>query len=160
MSRGPRRMMKEMLMQLVRNSVVHGVEAPEERAAKGKDETGVICLSIKTEKDMIHIRLRDDGGGMNYDKIRQKALESGFIKSEAEGQDKNKLLHFIFSPGFSTAETETVHGGRGIGLNIVRDKVKELGGTLKIQSEKDKGTAFHLYIPLPSEASAQEKAAS
>jgi two-component system chemotaxis sensor kinase CheA len=162
MSRGPRRMMKEVLMQLVRNSVVHGVESPEERVAKGKNETGTIYLSIKAEKNMIHIRLRDDGGGINYDKIRQKALENGFIKTESEGQDKNKLLHFIFSPGFSTAETETVHGGRGIGLNIVRDKVKELRGNLKIQSEKDKGSAFNLYIPLPlpEEASAQEKAAS
>ncbi|MDR0706740.1 MAG: hypothetical protein LBF60_02505 [Treponema sp.] len=160
MSKGPRRVMKETLMQLVRNSVVHGIESPEERTAKGKDETGVIYLSIKTEKDMIHIRLRDDGGGIDYDKIRRKALERGFIKSEAEGRDKNKLLHFIFAPGFSTAETETVHGGRGIGLNIVRDKVKELGGNLKIQSEKDKGTAFNLYIPLPHEGSAEEKAAS
>ncbi|MDR0376137.1 MAG: hypothetical protein LBH85_10555 [Treponema sp.] len=160
MSRVPRRIMKEVLMQLVRNSVAHGIEPPEERAAKGKDEKGVIYLSIKTEKDMIHIRLRDDGGGINYDKIRQKALENGFIKTEAEGHDKNKLLHFIFSPGFSTADIETVHGGRGIGLNIVRDKVKDLGGTLKIQSEKDKGTAFNLYIPLPPEAPAQEKAAS
>ncbi|MDR1074354.1 MAG: hypothetical protein LBL45_11920, partial [Treponema sp.] len=160
MSRGPRRMMKEVLMQLVRNSVVHGVESPEERAAKGKNETGNIYLSVKAENNMIHIRLRDDGGGINYDKIRQKALENGFIKTGAEGQDKNTLLHFIFSPGFSTADAETVHGGRGIGLNIVRDKVKELGGTLKIQSEKDKGTAFNLYIPMPPEAPAQEKAAS
>ncbi|MDR0556262.1 MAG: hypothetical protein LBG43_00090 [Treponema sp.] len=160
MSRGPRRMMKEVLMQLVRNSVVHGVELPEERVSKGKNETGTISLSIKAKNDMIHIRLRDDGGGINYDRIRQKALENGFIKTEEEGQDKNTLLHCMFSPGFSTADTETVHGGRGIGLNIVRDKVKELGGNLKIQSEKDKGTAFNLYIPLPPEAPAQEKAAS
>jgi two-component system chemotaxis sensor kinase CheA len=158
--RGPRRVIKDVLMQLVRNSVVHGVESPEERVAKGKDETGTIRLSIKAENNMIYMRLRDDGGGINYDKIRQKALTNGFIKNESEGQDKNKLLQCIFSPGFSTADTETVHGGRGIGLNIVRDKVRELGGSLKVQSEKDKGTAFNLYIPLSSEGTEQEKAAS
>jgi two-component system chemotaxis sensor kinase CheA len=161
MEYGPRRLMKEVLMQLVRNSVVHGVEEPEVRIAKGKDETGSIHLSIKAENNMIHIRLKDDGGGINYDKIREKALKSGFFKTEAEAQDKNKLLSAIFSPGFSTAETEGVHGGRGIGLNLVRDRIKEIGGSLKVQSELDKGTAFHLYIPLSDELQEkQEKAAS
>jgi two-component system chemotaxis sensor kinase CheA len=147
MERGPRRVIKEVLMQLVRNSVVHGVEAPEVRLAKGKAETGVIHLAIKQEDNMIHIRLRDDGGGINFARIGEKALANGFCKDEEEAKDKNKLLLAIFSPGFSTAESETVHGGRGIGLNIVRDKVNELGGSLKVQTEQDKGTAFHLYIP-------------
>ncbi|MDR2792037.1 MAG: hypothetical protein LBB61_00020 [Treponema sp.] len=158
--RCPRRVLKDVLMQLVRNSVVHGVEPPDERAAKGKSETGTIRLSIKAKNNMIYIRMRDDGKGIDYDKIRQKALNNGFIKNKSEGQDKNRLLQLIFSPGFSTADTETVHGGRGIGLNIVHDKLKELGGSLKVQSEKDKGTAFNLYIPVQLEASDQEKAAS
>lgn len=157
--RGPRRIIKEVLMQLVRNSVVHGVEDPEKRLSKGKDETGTIHLAIKKEKNMIHMRLRDDGGGINFKVIGEKALSNGFAKNEEEANDKNLLLQAIFSPGFSTAETETVHGGRGIGLNIVRDMVKELGGSLKVQTELNKGTAFHLYIPFDDTAS-QQKAAS
>jgi two-component system chemotaxis sensor kinase CheA len=158
---GPRRLMKEILMQLVRNSVVHGIETPEERITKGKDETGSIHLSIKAENSMIHIKLKDDGGGINFEKIKQKGLENGLFKTNTEASDKNVLLNAIFSPGFSTAEAETVHGGRGIGLNLVRDRVKEIGGNLKVQTELNKGTAFHIYIPLPPEAfqaSGEEKA--
>ncbi|MDR1466475.1 MAG: hypothetical protein LBI40_02515 [Treponema sp.] len=149
---GPRRLMKEILMQLVRNSVVHGIETPEERLAKGKTEMGSIHLSIKAENSMIHIKLKDDGSGINFEKIKRKGLETGFFKTEAEASDKNILLNAIFSPGFSTAEVETVHGGRGIGLNLVRDRVKEIGGNLKVQTEIDKGTVFHIYIPLSPEA--------
>ncbi|MDR0786199.1 MAG: hypothetical protein LBE74_10045 [Treponema sp.] len=147
MTHGPRRLMKEILMQLVRNSVVHGIETPEERLAKGKDETGSIRLSVKVENGMIHIKLKDDGGGINFEKIKRKGLETGFFKSESEASNKNVLLNAILSPGFSTAEAETVHGGRGIGLNLVRDRVKEIGGNLKVQTELGKGTAFHIYIP-------------
>jgi two-component system chemotaxis sensor kinase CheA len=149
---GPRRLMKEILMQLVRNSVVHGIESPEERIAKGKNETGSIHLSIKVENSMIHIKLKDDGGGINFERIKRKGLETGLFKTDAEASNKNVLLNAIFSPGFSTAEAETVHGGRGIGLNLVRDRVKEIGGNLKVQTELNKGTAFHIYIPLPPEA--------
>jgi two-component system chemotaxis sensor kinase CheA len=152
MEHGPRRLMKEVLMQLVRNSVAHGIEPAEDRLAKGKGEAGSIHLSIKAENNMIHIRLKDDGGGLNFDRIREKALKIGFFKDEKDAQDKNKLLGAIFSPGFSTAETEGMHAGRGIGLNLVRDRIKDLGGSLKVQTEADKGTAFHLYIPLPAEA--------
>jgi two-component system chemotaxis sensor kinase CheA len=152
MVHGPRRLMKEILMQLVRNSVVHGIETPEERLAKGKIEMGSIHLSIKAENNMIHIKLKDDGGGINFERIKRKGLETGFFRNEAEASDKNILLNAIFSPGFSTAEAETVHGGRGIGLNLVRDRVKEIGGNLKVQTELNKGTAFHIYIPLPPEA--------
>jgi two-component system chemotaxis sensor kinase CheA len=151
MEHGPRRVMKEVLMQLVRNSVVHGIENPEERLERGKSETGSIRLSIKVEDNMIHIKLKDDGNGLDFDKIREKALKTGFFKDERDAQDKNHLLQAIFSPGFSTAATEGVHAGRGIGLNLVRDRVKELNGTLKVQTEHGKGTAFHVYIPLPPE---------
>ncbi|MDR0643783.1 MAG: hypothetical protein LBG05_02550 [Treponema sp.] len=152
MTHGPRRLMKEILVQFVRNSVVHGIETPEERLAKGKDEIGSIRLSVKAENGMIHIRLKDDGSGINFEKIKRKGLAIGLFKSEAEASNKNVLLNALFSPGFSTAEAETIHGGRGIGLNLVRDRLKEIGGNLKVQTELNKGTAFHVYIPLPSEA--------
>jgi two-component system chemotaxis sensor kinase CheA len=146
---GPRRIMKETLMQLVSNSVIHGIEDPEDRIAIGKEDTGNIYLSIKRENNMIHIRLKDDGEGINFKKIRRKALANGVV-TETEANDKNKLLQAMFLPGFSASRS--VQSGRGIGLNFVRDRIKEMGGFIKIQTEQDKGTVFHLYIPFRIDA--------
>jgi two-component system chemotaxis sensor kinase CheA len=155
--KGPRRVMKEVLMQLIRNSVVHGVEMPDERRAKGKNETGIVRLSIKSDGKMIHLKLLDDGRGLDFAKIRDKAIERGLIKKE-DGNNKNALLQAIFSPGFSTAETEGIHGGRGIGLNLVRDRVREVKGTMKLQTEWGKGTVFNIFLPLESNAVVKDKA--
>jgi two-component system chemotaxis sensor kinase CheA len=145
--KGPRRVMKEVLMQLIRNSVVHGIEMPGERRAKGKSETGVVRLSIKVEDKTIHVKLMDDGRGLDFPKISKKALSLKMIKPE-EANNKGALLNAIFSPGFSTADTEGVHAGRGIGLNLVRDRVRDAKGTIKLQTEKDKGTVFNIFFPL------------
>ncbi|MCL1958634.1 MAG: ATP-binding protein [Spirochaetes bacterium] len=147
--KGPRRVMKEILMQLIRNSALHGIESPEERKAKGKNLIGVIKLSIKMTEDHknIHIKLIDDGRGFDYKKIAQKALARKLIKPEA-AKNPDILLKVIFMPGFSTADTETVHGGRGIGLNLVRDRIKEVKGGIKIKSEPNKGTLFFISIPV------------
>jgi two-component system chemotaxis sensor kinase CheA len=146
---GPRRIMKEILMQLVRNSVVHGIERSEDRKAKGKDEGGIIKLSIKMTEDQkqIQMKLSDDGGGLNYKRIAEKAIQNNLIK-KADAENKDVLMKVIFSPGFSTAETEGVHAGRGIGLNLVRDRIKEVNGTIKLRSETDKGTIFFISIPV------------
>ncbi|MDR0494614.1 MAG: hypothetical protein LBG95_03160 [Treponema sp.] len=154
--KGPRRLMKEVLMQLIRNSVVHGVETPDERVAKGKDETGSIRLSIKTNGKVIQVKLADDGGGFNFDKIRAKALSLNLIKPE-DANNKDVLLEAIYLPGFSTAETEGVHAGRGIGLNLVRDRVRDAKGTIKIQTEPGKGTIFSILFPLVSNPAAAVK---
>jgi two-component system chemotaxis sensor kinase CheA len=146
--KGPRRVMKEILMQLIRNSVVHGVEKPEDRTAKGKDETGTIKLSIKMTEDRknIHIKLSDDGKGLDYKRIAERAVANKVIKKEDAG-NKDMLIKAIFAPGFSTAEVEGVHGGRGIGLNLVRDRIKEVNGSIKLRSEPDKGTVFFVVVP-------------
>ena len=146
---GPRRVMKEILMQLIRNSVVHGVEKPEVRTAKGKKETGAIRLSIKMADDQKNIlmKLSDDGTGLDYKKIGEKALKNNLIKKE-DLNNKDMLIKAIFSPGFSTAETEGVHAGRGIGLNLVRDRIKEVNGNIKLRSEEGKGTIFFVSIPV------------
>jgi len=149
--KGPRRVMKEVLMQLIRNSVVHGIETPEERAAKGKKETGVIRLSIKMDGKTVHVKLMDDGRGLDFAKISKKALSQNMIKPE-EANNKNALLNAIFSPGFSTADNEGVHAGRGIGLNLVRDRVRDAKGTIKLQTEKDKGTVFNIFFSLEGTA--------
>ncbi|MDR2943355.1 MAG: hypothetical protein LBV17_12280 [Treponema sp.] len=145
----PRRVVKDILMQLIRNSAVHGIEKPDERKKRGKNETGIVKLSIKKSEDHkhVHIKLTDDGNGLDYKKIAQKALQKKLIKKE-DVENKDMLLKAIFLPGFSTAETETVHGGRGIGLNLVRDRIKEVNGTIKVKSETGKGTVFFISLPL------------
>jgi len=145
----PRRVVKDILMQLIRNSAVHGIEAPEERKNRGKNETGIVKLTIKRSEDHkhVHVKLTDDGNGLDYKKIAQKALQKNLIKKE-DAENKDALLKVIFMPGFSTAETETVHGGRGIGLNLVRDRIKEVNGTIKIRSEDGKGTVFLISLPV------------
>jgi two-component system chemotaxis sensor kinase CheA len=155
--KGPRRMIKEVLMQLIRNSVVHGIEKPGERLAKGKIEAGTIWLSIKTEGKQIHLSLGDDGKGLDFEKIREKATLLNLIKKEDEN-NRNALLKVIFAPGFSTAETEGLHAGRGVGLNLVRDRVSDEKGTIKLQTEADKGTIFNIFIPIKDEAAKDDEA--
>jgi len=147
--KGPRRVMKEILMQLIRNSALHGIETPEDRKAKGKNEMGIIKLSIKMTEDHknIQIKLTDDGKGLDYKKISERALAKKIIKPE-DAKNPDMLSKVIFLPGFSTADTETVHGGRGIGLNLVRDRLKEVKGSVKLKSEPGKGTLFFISIPV------------
>jgi two-component system chemotaxis sensor kinase CheA len=147
---GPRRVIKEILMQLIRNSAVHGIELPEVRKGKGKNEIGIIKLSIKMSEDkqQIHVKLTDDGRGLDYKKIAERAVSNKLLKKEEAG-NTDALMKVIFLPGFSTAETEGVHAGRGIGLNLVRDRLKEVNGTLKLRSEANKGTVFFCAIPVP-----------
>jgi two-component system chemotaxis sensor kinase CheA len=145
---GPRRVIKEVLTQLVRNAVCHGIEAPDDRLAGGKPEQGTVRLSIKAENGKIHIKLRDDGKGLDFDRIREKAEKMHLFQKSLGREDKNLLLQAIFMPGFSTAETEGVHAGRGIGLNLVRDRIRDVNGTIKLQTEPGKGTIFNIFIPL------------
>jgi two-component system chemotaxis sensor kinase CheA len=147
---GPRRTIKEVLTQLVRNSISHGIEMPEERKSKGKNSQGKIRLSITRKNGLIHLKLSDDGSGLDFEKIRKRALSLDLISKE-EANDKNKLLKVIFSSGFSTAETADLHAGRGIGLNLVRERLGELNGSVKISSKPGKGTTFNLFIPIKNE---------
>jgi two-component system chemotaxis sensor kinase CheA len=149
MEKGPTRIMKDVLMQLVRNSVVHGVEEPEERVSKGKEETGVIRLSIKLDGKNIHVKLEDDGKGLDYKKIREKAEELNLIQKAAESKDA--LIKAIFAPEFSTAETTGLHAGRGMGLNLVQDRVRDAHGSIALQSKSDKGLVFNISLPLKTE---------
>jgi len=147
LEKGPGRVMKEVLMQLVRNAVTHGVEPPDERLSGGKDETGTVRLFIKFFGGGIHVRLVDDGRGLDFDRIREKALRLNLVRPE-EADDKNRLLKAMFSLGFSTVEDG--EGGRffrGIGLNLVRDRVREVHGRIKLQTEFGRGTAFNIFFP-------------
>ncbi|MDR0586609.1 MAG: hypothetical protein LBG26_05165 [Treponema sp.] len=147
LEQGPRRIIKEVLLQLVRNSVYHGIEAPSERRSTGKNEEGLISLSIIVRNGAIHIRLRDDGQGLDFDRIRQKAEKLRILKGGGE-KDKNTLLKAIFAPGFSTSESGEFHAGRGIGLNLVRDRIRDVGGSIRLRTTPGKGTVFDISIPL------------
>jgi len=148
LSKGPRRLMKEVLTQLVRNSVYHGIETPEKRLSLGKDETGKINLSVTVENNAVHMVLGDDGGGLNYKRIAQIAKEKGLLKKGADASNELLLSNIIFSPGFSTSETENIHAGRGIGLNLVKDRLREVGGSMKLKSTEGRGLIFDIQIPL------------
>jgi two-component system chemotaxis sensor kinase CheA len=146
---GPRRVMKDILIQLVRNSVHHGIGTPEERRALGKDETGKVTLSLTIEGDAIHIVLGDDGRGLNFDRIARKAKAEGLLENVPEGKTGERLLaDFIFSPGFSTSETENIHAGRGIGLSLVKDRLKEVNGQIDFESKEGQGLVFDMRIPI------------
>ena len=133
---------------LVRNSVDHGMETPDERRAAGKPETGVVSLNAFHEGGSIVIEVTDDGRGLNRDRILRKAYERGLL-SEAEPVPSDEALYnFIFHPGFSTAATVTDVSGRGVGMDIVRQSVQGLGGTITLSSTPGKGTRFRIRLPL------------
>jgi two-component system chemotaxis sensor kinase CheA len=146
---GPRRVIKEVLTQLVRNSVYHGIENPGEREEQGKNPEGQIKLSIKLDNDIIRIKLSDDGRGLDFERIRRKAEGLHMLHRKEDGENKGYLSQVIFSPGFSTAEVADVYAGRGIGLNLVKEKIRDLRGSIKLQTEPGKGTCFNLFIPMP-----------
>jgi two-component system chemotaxis sensor kinase CheA len=145
---GPRREMKEILTQLARNAVYHGIETPKERKALGKNETGRISLSVAVNEGIIHITLRDDGRGLDFDRIARKAKERGLLRSPEDETNRQFLSNLIFSPGFSTSATENLHAGRGIGLNLVKSRLHGIKGKIQMQSGKGRGTAFVMQIPL------------
>jgi two-component system chemotaxis sensor kinase CheA len=150
LEQGPRRVIKEVLLQLVRNSVYHGIESPPDRRSAGKDEEGCISLSLAVKEGKIHIRLKDDGRGLDFDQIRQKAKKLHILQKGQE-DDKNVLLNAIFAPGFSTAENGGLHAGRGVGLNLVRDRIRSLRGSIRLRTTPGKGTVFSIVIPLETE---------
>jgi two-component system chemotaxis sensor kinase CheA len=148
---GQRRAMKEILTQLVRNAVYHGIEDPEKRTVLEKDKTGRISLSIAVDGDSIHMVLQDDGQGLDLDKIAVQAEAQGLIKNSADRTDKQYLTGLIFQPGFSTSGDENMYAGRGIGLNFIKDRLKDLHGSLKVRSAKGRGAVFDIQIPLAAE---------
>ena len=149
---GPRRAIKEVLTQLVRNSMVHGIESPDERLERGKDSAGIIKVSVDIIGDKLVVQLTDDGRGLDFAAIRAKAEEMNILSDPKQLDDRNALLQVLFMPGFSTAKAVDLHAGRGIGLNLVRERVKELKGSIKLQSEEGKGTVFRIFLPVDASA--------
>jgi two-component system chemotaxis sensor kinase CheA len=140
---------KDPLTHLVRNSVDHGIEPPEVRTAAGKPAEGRITLRAFHEGGQVVMEVADDGGGLDADKIRNKALERGLITPEQAGRmSERDLLQLIFLPGFSTAAKVTNVSGRGVGMDVVRTNIEKIGGTIDLQGKRGVGTTLRIKIPL------------
>lgn len=135
------------LVHIVRNAIDHGIEAPEDRAVQGKPVAGFLELSFSQEGGKLVIRLRDDGKGLDQQRIVAKALEKGLIKT-GEGMSEQQIFDLIFAPGFSTKAAVTEVSGRGVGMDVVRTSVEALSGQIDIASKLHKGTEFTISLPL------------
>ncbi len=135
------------MVHLVRNSLDHGIELPEVRRAAGKDEIGTINLNAYHQGGFIIIEISDDGAGLPKDKLLAKAIEKGLVSPDEELADE-KIYDLIFHPGFSTADQVSDISGRGVGMDVVRKNIKELGGKVGVSTEPGKGTTFTIRLPL------------
>jgi two-component system chemotaxis sensor kinase CheA len=140
---------KDPLTHIIRNSVDHGIEAPADRIAKGKPEEGCLFLRAYHEGGQVNIEIRDDGKGIDPERIKQKAVEKGLISAErAERMGEREAMGLIFLPGFSTAEKVTNVSGRGVGMDVVKTNVEKIGGIVDMQSKPGEGTTLRIKIPL------------
>ncbi len=136
------------LMHLVRNSIDHGLESPEERIAKGKPEIGTITLEAKNEGGDVFIIVRDDGKGLNREKLLTKARENGLVNRPEEDITDKEVFSYIFLPGFSTKDKVTEFSGRGVGMDVVAKNIGSVGGIISVDSALNVGTTMTLKIPL------------
>jgi two-component system, chemotaxis family, sensor histidine kinase and response regulator PixL len=137
------------LLHLIRNSYDHGLETPEVRTAQGKNNSGQITISAHHHGNRTTIEVKDNGGGLNFARIRQKAVEQNLISADqAAVANETELAELLFHPGFSTADKVSELSGRGIGLDVVRTQIEALQGSISVKSVVGQGTTFSLQIPL------------
>ncbi len=142
-------MIKDPLTHMVRNSCDHGLETPADRVAAGKGEVGTVTLSAFHEGGHIIIEIKDDGRGLNIERIKQKIVEKDLATdAEIENMSDDQIMQYVFKAGFSTAEKVTSVSGRGVGMDVVRTNIEKIGGTVSLSSAKNKGSTFHIKIPL------------
>ncbi len=141
-------LLNTVIIQLLRNSIVHGIETPAVREINGKQKVGTINLGLTSESGMLVLTIEDDGAGINYPAIREKLVSLGHYDSESVRElTKGKLLNALFSSGFSTKNDADEDGGRGVGLDIIKDKIKENNGKINVHSEAGKMTRFTISFP-------------
>jgi two-component system chemotaxis sensor kinase CheA len=139
--------LNEPLLHMVRNAASHGLESAEDREKAGKREVGLIRLSASQEGGHVIIEVSDDGRGISLEKVRERGVEMGLIRQNEVTSEK-ALLDLIFSPGFSTAEEADKVSGRGVGMDVVKDVVNSLQGTVSVNTREGVGTTFRLHLPL------------
>ncbi len=141
--------LNEALIHIIRNAISHGIESPEDRKKMGKEETGKIEIKITENRGIITIKISDDGRGIDLEKIKTIAIKKGlFTAEEMERKNKDETLSLIYKKGFSTADKVDDISGRGIGMDIVKERIEEIGGKLKLESLKDVGTTITIEIPV------------
>lgn len=137
------------LIHLIRNAMDHGLEGPEQRVTSGKNRVGTLVLSAIHEGNQIIISIKDDGAGIDTDRVGRKALEKGLVTEEQlAAMSQRELFDLIFLPGFSTKDKASDLSGRGVGMDVVRTNIKKLNGLIEIKSEKGLGSEFTLRLPL------------
>jgi len=137
------------LVHIIRNSLDHGIETPEVRTQKGKPEEGILEVSAKSEGDKVFITIKDDGAGINLDRVINKVLEKGLLSPDVlDKMDREEKLKLIFLPGLSTKDEITELSGRGVGADAVKRTIEELGGKMRLKSIPDKGTELTLELPV------------
>jgi len=137
------------LIHLLRNSCDHGLESTEKRKQLGKSEVGKINLTAYQSGNNVIIEVTDDGAGINTQKIRAKAIENGIVtKDEAAAMSQQEAIELLFRPSFSTADKITGLSGRGVGLDVVKTKIEQLGGTVEVETQSGKGSSFLIKLPL------------
>jgi two-component system chemotaxis sensor kinase CheA len=140
---------RDPLTHLIRNAVDHGIEPPDVRAAAGKPRAGRLSLRAFNESGRVTIEVSDDGGGIAFEKVREKAIARGLVSAaEAAALSPERVLQFIFEPGFSTAAQVTSVSGRGVGMDVVRTNIEAIGGTIDIHSAPGTGTTVRVHVPL------------
>lgn len=139
--------MADPLMHMIRNAIDHGIEHAEERARRGKPTKGYIRLEAFPKGNRVAITVEDDGGGIDLDKVRRRAIEKGIVE-EADTLGRRDLLDLIFMPGFSTKDEVSEVSGRGVGMDVVKKNVSKLSGTIEIETEVGRGTLFTITLPI------------
>ena len=142
-------LIRDPLTHMIRNCADHGIETPQERRAAGKPEAGTIRVSAAHEAGHINIAISDDGRGLDVERIRAKALSLGLAgEAQLARMTNDEVCSFIFAPGFSTARQVTSISGRGVGMDVVRENIESIGGTVALSTAMGRGTTFALKIPL------------
>jgi len=140
--------LNDPLLHLIRNAVNHGIESPDVRERAGKSRKGLVRLSAHRDRDNVIIELVDDGGGINVEKVKKKAVEKGLVSQEAAAvMTTEQAIDLLFQPGFSTADTITDISGRGVGLDVVKRSIESLKGTIRVETVPGKGSRFELLLP-------------
>jgi len=140
--------LEDPLLHLIRNAFDHGIETPESRIAQGKSPKGKIEIAAGYRGNQTVITFSDDGNGINFTKLRDRALQMGLSESDLDGSSESELLELIFEAGFSTADRVTELSGRGVGMDVVRSNLNVIGGSVRVETEFGQGTTFVLTVPV------------
>lgn len=149
MDRSILQMLSEPIIHLLRNAVDHGVELPHQRKQSGKSQVGSISLTALKQKDQVLIRVVDDGKGFDLEKIRRKVIDNGYLTADRAAELSEKQLYeYLLLPGFSTADKISELSGRGVGLDVVKRRIEEMGGSFAMESQTGRGSTFTITVPL------------